>query len=149
MMPIVWIIVSFVGMEFFTGWFHKNVMHGWLWVLHESHHKPPRSFFQKNDWFVLFFMTTSISLILIGAPDGIALWMGIGVALYGMSYFFVHDYLIHRRVGDPPKPVRAYARAVHRAHMAHHKHVTNATGEAFGLLWVPMKYWKREDGRDV
>jgi len=142
MMSVLWIGLSFIGMEFVTGWFHKNVMHGPLWVLHESHHKPPRSFWQRNDWFVLFFMTTSISLTVVGAPDGPALWMGIGVALYGFSYFFVHDYLIHRRVGKPHTPTNRYLRAVHRAHHAHHKHIGRETGEAFGLLWVPRQYWR-------
>jgi len=66
------------------------------------------------------------------------------VALYGMSYFFVHDFLIHRRVGKPPKPQSRYMRAVHRAHMAHHRHVDKEEGEAFGLLWVPRKYWGSE-----
>lgn len=149
MIPVVLVIASFIGMEFFTGWFHRNVMHGPLWVLHESHHKPPRTFWQRNDWFVLFFMTTSISLILIGAPDGPTLWMGIGVALYGMSYFFVHDFLIHRRVGKPTTPTNRYLKAVHRAHHAHHRHIGRETGEAFGLLWVPPQYWRKKERDDV
>ena len=97
----------------------------------------------------LFFTTTSMTLIMFGAPDGPTLWMGIGVALYGMAYFTVHDFLIHRRVGKPPKPRSAYMRAVHRAHFAHHSHIGKEEGEAFGLLWVPPKYWKQDKEHDV
>ncbi len=141
MIPILLIIASFVAMEFFTGWFHRYVMHGLLWSVHESHHRPPRSFWQRNDLFVLFFTTTSMTLIFLGIPNGPTLWMGIGVAMYGMCYFYVHDFLIHKRLGKPPAPKSRYLRAIHRAHLAHHRHLDARPGEAFGLLWVPLRYW--------
>lgn len=136
-------LASFIGMEVFTNVFHRIVMHRLLWSVHRSHHvRTPGHTFEWNDVFVLFFTTSAFGLIAAGLPDGVTVWIGAGIAAYGMTYFVVHDMVIHRRFLRLPKPTSGYLLAVHRAHMAHHRHVTNDHGEAFGLLWVPRKYWR-------
>ena len=30
---------------------HKYAMHGFLWVLHKSHHQPRHGNFERGDWF--------------------------------------------------------------------------------------------------
>lgn len=136
------VVSGFVGMEMFTNIFHRVVMHKLLWILHRTHHvRQSDGPFEWNDLFVLFFTTSALGLIIAGLPDGITVWIGTGIALYGITYFVVHDMVIHRRFIRLPKPTTGYLHAVYRAHMAHHRHTTNDTGEAFGLLWVPRKYW--------
>jgi beta-carotene 3-hydroxylase len=34
--------------------------------------------------------------------------------------------------------------AIRRAHKIHHKHLGKEEGECFGMLWVPMKYYRGE-----
>lgn len=136
------VVLGFVGMELFTNVFHRIVMHKLLWILHRTHHvRESDGPFEWNDVFVLFFTTSAMGLIIAGLPDGVTVWIGTGIALYGITYFVVHDMVIHRRFIRLPKPNRGYFHAVYRAHMAHHRHTTNDTGEAYGLLWVPRKYW--------
>ncbi len=49
------LIGTFVTMEAITWLTHKYVMHGFLWYLHEDHHKKGPGFFEKNDAFFLIF----------------------------------------------------------------------------------------------
>jgi beta-carotene 3-hydroxylase len=135
---------SFGGMEVFTALFHRFIMHGLLWRIHVTHHvRKGRGPFEMNDVFVGFFTVAAICLIIVGLPDGVSVWIGAGIAFYGMTYFVIHDIVIHKRFARPPAPKNAYLQAIYRAHMAHHKHTDNATGEAYGLLWVPSSYWIR------
>jgi beta-carotene 3-hydroxylase len=143
MMSALMIVAAFCGMELFTVLFHRYVMHGLGWRLHVTHHRPSGRSLEANDVFVLVFMTLSVGLILAGAPFGPLMNAGLGVALYGLSYFVMHDVVIHRRFLRLPKPKGRYLRAVVQMHMAHHRHVTNDTGEAYGLFFVPPRYWPR------
>ena len=47
-------IVTFIIMEGVAWLAHRYLMHGWLWIWHEDHHKPrheKHGFFEKNDLF--------------------------------------------------------------------------------------------------
>jgi len=90
---------TFVLMEGVTWCTHKFVMHGFLWYLHEDHHQVNKDhFFEKNDAFFLIFAIPSILLFWFGSYDYNALfWIGLGILIYGMLYFFVHDIFIHQR----------------------------------------------------
>ena len=35
-----------------------------------------------------------------------------------------------------------YAKGIRRAHKIHHKNINKENGESFGMLWVPLKYFK-------
>jgi beta-carotene 3-hydroxylase len=35
-----------------------------------------------------------------------------------------------------------YFLAIRRAHKVHHKHTGKEEGECFGMLWVPLRYYK-------
>lgn len=139
------VCASFCGMECFTALFHRWIMHGLLWRIHRTHHvRTGRGPFELNDVFVAFFTLCAVGLIVIGLPDGLTVWVGSGIAIYGTAYFIMHDVVIHRRFARPPAPTHPYLRAVYRAHMAHHKHVDNDAGEAYGLFWVPLRYWTKQ-----
>jgi beta-carotene 3-hydroxylase len=49
------LLASFAGMEAVAYYTHKYVMHGFLWSLHESHHRPREGLFEKNDLFAFYF----------------------------------------------------------------------------------------------
>jgi len=54
-LSIVYITLGFAAMEL-AGWFiHKYLMHGPLWIIHKTHHRPSHSFFEWNDLFSVLF----------------------------------------------------------------------------------------------
>jgi len=138
-------IFSFLTMEVVAWATHKYVMHGFLWVLHSDHHlKDHDGFFERNDYFFLIFAVPGIILMFVGALkgfDNIYFWIGAGISLYGMAYFFVHDIFIHQRFPVLKRLDIVYFRALRRAHKMHHKHLDKQDGECFGMLWVPRKYY--------
>jgi beta-carotene 3-hydroxylase len=69
-------------------------------------------------------------------------WVGLGITLYGLAYFLVHDIFIHQRFRVFRKTDNLYFKAIRRAHKVHHKHLNKEEGECFGMLWVPFKYFK-------
>lgn len=150
-MTIVYILITIVAaiaMEGVAWLAHKYLMHGGLWVLHEDHHtKTSSSFFEKNDYFFLIFALPGIAAMAIGTfiePVRILLFVGLGITIYGFAYFFVHDIFIHQRFKWLKHTDNFYLRAIRRAHKMHHKHLDKEDGECFGMLWVPMKYFREE-----
>lgn len=143
-------IVSFGVMEFVAWFTHKYVMHGPLWHLHRDHHVPEeKGFFERNDFFFLFFALPGMTCVITGILDGFSLtfWIGLGITCYGFAYFFVHDIFIHQRFKLLRKLDTPYFRAIRRAHKMHHKHTSKEDGECFGMLWVPVKYFKEARAR--
>ncbi len=132
-------------MEFNAWAIHKYIMHGFLWNLHEDHHhKNHDSWFEKNDLFFVFFATISISFKIIHEVFDLwwALPISAGIFAYGVAYFVVHDIFIHQRFKWLRKANNRYAKGVRRAHKIHHKHLGKEKGENFGMLIVPLKYFK-------
>ncbi|MBK8505182.1 MAG: sterol desaturase family protein [Saprospiraceae bacterium] len=146
MNPIIIILITFLTMEGVTWFVHKYVMHGFLWVLHSDHHKKDHHHvLERNDSFFLFFGIPGFLLCLFGAQVGTAapyLWIGLGVTLYGFAYLMVHDIFIHQRLKIFRKTKIPYLLALRRAHKMHHKHLGKEEGECFGMLWVPIKYFR-------
>lgn len=143
MYAIIFIILGFAAMEF-SGWFiHKYIMHGPLWGIHKTHHQPSKSFFELNDLFSLLFGSIAVLLIFLGVGEmDFRFWMGVGISLYGISYFFIHDVLVHRRIKWFDRPKSSFLKGIFKAHQAHH--ATNKKDDAvsFGLFVVPKKYFK-------
>jgi len=133
----------------FVAWFaHKYLMHGLLWSWHEDHHKPHENegFFEKNDRFFLVFALPSFLCYLAGGllPEYKALlFVGIGISIYGLIYFLIHDVYIHQRFKWFRQLDSKYSKAILRAHGAHHSKQTKEEGESFGLLIVNPKYFKK------
>ena len=138
------VVVTFFGMEAVAWLTHKYVMHGLLWNLHEDHHKKnPTSFFEKNDYFFLIFAVPGMLCLALGpyTPYSFLMFIGLGITIYGLAYFFVHDIFIHQRFKIFRNSDNFYFRAIRRAHKMHHKHLGKEDGECFGMLWVPLKYF--------
>lgn len=140
------ILLTFISMEAVTWLTHRFVMHGFLWYLHEDHHKKGPGFFEKNDWFFVIFAIPSIGMILWGTLDTSMWWIqaiGFGVMLYGFAYFMVHEIIIHQRFKFFTRTNNIYIRAIRWAHKMHHKHLDKEDGESFGMLVVHQKYWEK------
>lgn len=135
-------LLTFCLMEAITWLTHKYVMHGFLWYLHRDHHQPKGKFFEKNDAFFFIFAVPSALFIISGLePLNTRLFIGIGIALYGLAYFLVHDVLIHQRFKWFRNTKIPYLLALRRAHKMHHKHLEKTPGTCFGMLYVPKKYF--------
>jgi len=140
------VMATFLLMEGITWCTHKYVMHGFLWFLHKDHHNKDHDHaMERNDAFFLIFGVPGFSLCLFGAQAGIQapfLWIGIGVSLYGLCYLIVHDLFIHQRLKIFRDTDNPYFLGLRRAHKIHHKHLDKEDGECFGMLWVPIKYFR-------
>ncbi|MCD8529687.1 MAG: sterol desaturase family protein [Flavobacterium sp.] len=96
-------MAAVAGMEFVAWAAHKYLMHGPLWDWHEDHHKPhheKEGFFEKNDRFFLVFAIPSMICYIIGSLVPAYHWLffvGVGISIYGLIYFLIHDVYIHRR----------------------------------------------------
>lgn len=136
---------TFLAMEFVAWFAHKYVMHGFLWYLHKDHHQREPGFWEKNDAFFLIFAIPSASCYIIGsAVAGMfpLFFVGVGISLYGLAYFLVHDIFIHQRFKIFTRTKNKYLKAIRKAHKVHHKHLDPKEGECFGMLVVPSKYIK-------
>ncbi|MEP6594567.1 MAG: sterol desaturase family protein [Ginsengibacter sp.] len=137
------VLTSFISMEAVAWLTHKYIMHGLLWGLHKDHHKKESpGFFEHNDFFFLIFALPGITCLFIGMQNNydFIFFIGLGITLYGMAYFFIHDIFIHQRFKIFRTADNAYFKAIRRAHKVHHKHLDKENGECFGMLWVPFKF---------
>jgi len=138
---------AFAGMEFVAWFAHKYIMHGFLWVWHEDHHRPhheKEGFFEKNDlFFIVFAIPSAVCYMLGGLIDGYfpLLFVGIGISLYGITYFLIHDVYIHRRFKWFKQLDNKYSKGILRAHGAHHAKTSKEDCESFGLLIVGKQYF--------
>lgn len=142
------VILSFISMEAVAWLTHKYVMHGILWVLHKDHHKKEsQGFFEHNDFFFLIFALPGITGLYFGMQQDFnyLFWIGLGITIYGFTYFFVHDIFIHQRFKIFRNADNKYFLAIRRAHKMHHKHLDKQEGECFGMLYVPFKYFRNQN----
>jgi beta-carotene 3-hydroxylase len=143
---IAYILLGFVLMELFGWAIHKYIMHGPLWSIHKTHHQPSKTFFELNDLFSAFFGGTAIVLIFLGVGTyDYRFWLGIGISIYGMLYFFLHDMMIHRRLKWIERPKSWILRGVFKAHQAHHQTNQKEHAVSFGLFLVPKRYFNQKE----
>jgi len=131
-------VAAFAMMEGVGFLAHKYVMHGWLWSLHESHHRPRTGRFEKNDLFAVFFTVPSIWLIWLGVNGSpTLLWIGLGMTAYGFAYFVFHDGIVHHRLPFRYRGKNRYMRRIIEAHWIHHAINTKVHAVSFGFLYAP------------
>ena len=138
-------VTTFLTMEVITWCTHKFVMHGFLWFLHKDHHQPKyENIFEKNDAFFLIFAIPSILLFYFGSFPKLnfLFFIALGILFYGITYFLIHDVLIHQRFKWFKKTKSKFLIGLRKAHKVHHKHLNKHNGECFGMLNVPKKYHK-------
>jgi beta-carotene 3-hydroxylase len=101
---------------------HRYVFHGFGMGWHRSHHLAPRRVFEANDLFPVVFAAATIVVLSVGVYVGageLLVPIGVGVTAYGVSYLFVHDLVIHRRLAVLRFPDRV-GRRLRAAHNVHH-----------------------------
>jgi beta-carotene 3-hydroxylase len=128
-----------------VAWFtHKFIMHGFLWSLHKDHHVKENnpSHLEKNDSFFLIFAIPAMILFLLWKIYHLStvFYIALGISIYGLAYFLIHDVFIHQRIKIFRRSDNRYLKAIRKAHKVHHKHLTKEEGECFGMLVVPWKY---------
>ncbi len=147
MMYFFLVLASFLFMEFVVWFSHKYVMHGFMWSFHRDHHirtDKSDSFFEKNDIFFLIYPTPAIILMITGFALNLysLIFIGIGITLYGFTYFTIHDVLIHHRIPVNINFKRGYFAALIRAHQAHHFGKNVKDFKNYELLIFPARFLK-------
>ena len=117
-------------------------MHGFGWYLHKDHHYPHKGRFEKNDVFAVIFSLISFVFIFLGINFGffISFAIGIGIMMYGIGYFLVHDVFFHKRIKIGYRPKSNYIKRILNAHAFHHSKSTAKTGINFGFLYASKEY---------
>lgn len=139
------VITSFLVMEIIAWFTHKYIMHGKMWSFHKDHHdRSNTAFFEKNDVFFLIFAIPSWLGLMFGAMNNYdyKFYIGLGILLYGVAYFIVHDVLIHKRFKWFSRSKNWYVKGIVRAHKIHHKQIDKHNNENFGMLFAPFHYFK-------
>lgn len=65
------------------------------------------------------------------------LWVGAGMTLYGLLYFFAHDGLVHNRLPFKIIPKNTYLKRLVQAHRLHHAVRGRLGCVSFGFLYAP------------
>jgi beta-carotene 3-hydroxylase len=148
-LTIILCVIIFIGTFLFmeaVAWFtHKYVMHGFLWVWHESHHKVHNQALERNDLFAIVFSVPSILLLVFSLGKNPYLSaVGFGILAYGIFYVSFHDIIVHQRIKWLPKKRGRYLNRMIHAHYIHHKVHTKEDAEAFGFLYAPKKFEKQQ-----
>lgn len=150
------ILFSYLFMEFVAWSNHKYVMHGFLWKWHVDHHrkdhinslpeKTEDKKLEKNDLFFLVYAIPAIVLMFAGLATGYLpiVYISIGITLYGLTYFVIHDVIIHKRLNISflHKRHNYLIRAIIKAHTAHHWPKSKNDFHNFGLLIFPRRFFK-------
>lgn len=144
---IFWVAVGFAGMEVISYLVHRFVFHSMLWGIHKTHHVSTHGMFEANDLFSLFFAGVSILMMYAGMGQplqSIFFAVGLGIALYGILYFIIHDLFAHKRF-VPFKSDNKLMRLIRRAHQRHHQSVDRPGQEPYGLFLFPYDKYPERD----
>ncbi|MEO1102194.1 MAG: sterol desaturase family protein [Pseudomonadota bacterium] len=133
------VLVTVLFMEVVAYTVHRYVMHGPLgWGWHRSHHEETEGLFERNDLYAVVFTVLSGALIAFGMAG---VWplrqVGIGLMVYGILYFVVHDGLVHHRWPFRMVPRSGYLKRLVQAHKLHHAVDGRDGCVSFGFLYAP------------
>lgn len=141
-----WIILGFAGMEVISYLVHRFVFHGLLWDIHRSHHEPTHGLFELNDLFSLLFAGISMYLMYQGMASPFTsahFGVGLGIAVYGLLYFVIHDLFAHKRF-MPFKSDNKLMRLIRYAHQRHHQSIDKEGQEPYGLFLFPYDKYNKD-----
>lgn len=148
LLPVAIVLATVVVTECAAAWIHRVIMHGPGWRWHRSHHEPRHGLMERNDLFSVVFAVISMALFWVGATVATPLWwVAVGLCVYGVIYFCVHDGLVHHRWPFRHVPRRGYLRRIYQAHRLHHAVREREGCVAFGFVFVPPVQRLREELR--
>lgn len=131
------VILTVAAMEGVAYLSHRYIMHGFGWGWHRSHHEPHDDAFEANDLYAVCFAAVAIALFAIGSAVAPPLfWVAVGVTIYGILYFVVHDGLVHQRWPFRHKPKHPYLKRLVQAHRLHHAVERREGAVSFGFLYA-------------
>ena len=143
-----------IGMEMYARWAHKFLWHDLPggWALHKSHHEPRVGAFEANDIYALANALPAMALCAYGflRPDvvgGLCFGAGLGITLFGISYMFVHDGLVHRRFPVGPIAEVPLLKRIAAAHRLHHSEKYG--GLPYGMFLGPQELEAVGAGADL
>ena len=140
MIPLIIVVATVAVMEGVAYAVHRWVMHGPLgWGWHQSHHDSDHEGpFEKNDLYAVVFSVLAIALFAVGSAWWAPLWwVAVGMSVYGVIYFVVHDGLVHQRWPFRVVPKRGYLRRLYQAHRLHHAVEGRDDCVSFGFVYAP------------
>lgn len=139
-------VAVIIAMEPWSRIVHERFWHKVLYRVHQTHHpapnlKSPPTLFEANDIFSILHALPAIALLSWGLTTGtgvtgaLAVGIGAGMSLYGMTYMVIHDGLAHGRL-----PVKflmrwRWVRRIRAAHEIHHR----TGGAPYGLFLGPQE----------
>jgi beta-carotene 3-hydroxylase len=138
--PLLIVLATVACMEGIAHSVHRWIMHGPLgWGWHKSHHEHDHEgAFEKNDLYAVVFSVLSVGLFALGSRLWPALWwIAVGMSVYGLIYFIVHDGLVHQRWPFRVVPRRGYLRRLYQAHRLHHAVEGREDCVSFGFVYAP------------
>ena len=136
LVPTLLVIGTVAFMEWFASWSHEHIMHGWGWGWHKSHHEPHDGALEENDLYAAVFAVFAMALFILGSLFWPLLWIAIGVSVYGVLYFVMHDGLVHQRWPFHLIPRRGYLKRVYQAHRLHHAVEGRDGCVSFGFVYA-------------
>jgi len=138
------VVGGMFGMEMYARYAHRILWHEFQpgWALHKSHHEPRIGPFEANDIYAVMNAVPAIALcaygfLTPGVTGGVCFGLGLGITLFGISYMFVHDGMVHRRFPVGPIADLPYLRRVAVAHQVHHSE--RYGGVPYGLFFGPQE----------
>ncbi|KAG7671601.1 putative Beta-carotene 3-hydroxylase, chloroplastic [Nannochloris sp. 'desiccata'] len=133
-----------VGMEMYARFAHKILWHDNKlgYAIHKSHHVPRVGAFEANDIYAVMNAVPAVLLCGYGflRPDmigGMCFGAGLGISLFGMSYLFIHDGLVHKRFPVGPLADVPELRRIAIAHQIHH--TDKFGGVPYGMFLGPQE----------
>lgn len=139
-------ISGFATMEIFSYIVHRYVFHGVLWRVHQTHHTPRKGWFELNDVFSIFFALVAICLMVFAEKPlfaSLSFPIGLGITIYGILYFILHDLFTHRRF-LPFKSQNNILLKIRAAHQKHHQSIEKLGIEPFGLFIFNYKKFSQK-----
>jgi len=138
-------------MEVLSYVLHRWLFHGLLWRIHSTHHKKTEGPFELNDLFSLVFGLAAVGLIVWGGLKNPALWylvpIGVGISVYGLLYFVIHDLYTHKRFHSFKSDSRVM-NVIRRAHNRHHQSIDKPGQEPYGLFLFDFELFNRQVQRE-
>ena len=100
LIKIIITLITVILMEGITWLTHKYVIRIFMvFTRRPSCFSRYNSIFEKNDLFFVIFAVPNILLMYFGMNNGYnyLFCIGLGILIYGIFYFIVHDIIIHQR----------------------------------------------------
>ncbi len=135
--PLLLVVVTVLVMEVAAVLSHRYIMHGFGWGWHKSHHEPHDGLLEENDLYAVVFAAGAVVLMILGHWLAPLFWISIGLVVYGVLYFMLHDGLVHQRWPFRHVPRRGYLKRLYQAHRLHHAVDGRDGCVSFGFLYAP------------